>query len=277
MDRKIALLGVVLMVFGAYVVGSRRGAGATDSSRDAGTESSTAASAPDHSGSGGPLGDPVDRAIDGPADGATTPPASSDRAGGNPGAPPTATVTTVEPAEEQTVTIPPSTAWDRRSAAPCDLTFRGYGVVMERWGDVWLPYADGWPTSNPGEVPNCAPDTDFGGAVLAAHYAYLDALRPELISLFAVDGASTSLRIETHPGPSDPATLGYTCAAEGWQVDDDGTYLLYHYCGQSGMKVTRLNLVWEDQRWQLVYPTTGRLETSAAPGGAAYHPFASGD
>lgn len=262
---RIALrtFGVLLMLAGVYVVFFRETAG-----------SLTSTELPASAGVGLAVSP---QAGDGPE------PLDMDQSGGVP-SPPTATVTTtidpfrpVTAAPSTTVASSDETAaavWDDSS---CDLTFNGYGVEMKAWGDILLPYAVGFPTSDPGEPPDCAPKTDFGGAIVAAHLAYLDVVRPELIPQFAVAGEGLTRRLDEHPGPIEPDTLGYVCEPLGWRKHDDGAFLIFHLCGDSNTKVTKVPLTTVNGRWQVEYPPDGVFEWRTAAGAEAYYPFAGGE
>ncbi len=270
MRLPLRVLGVLLMLVGIYVVFFRESAGSL---------TSTVVPLSVEAGAVGDLrGDPADGdaadSVGGDTeDGSTT-------VGDSP-TPPTATVTIVDPLEA--VAIGSTSQGEQAEAAPrwddadCDLSFKGYGVEMKAWGDIVLPYAIGFPTSQPGEVPNCAPNSDFGGAIVAAHLAYLDAVRPDLIPVFAAPGDGRDRRVADHPGPLDPDTIGYVCEPLGWQKASDGAFEIFHYCGESTTKVTKVPLTTAGGRWQLLYPTDGMLESEPADAGEAYFPFAGGE
>lgn len=152
----------------------------------------------------------------------------------------------------------------------------GYGVEMRAWGDVMLPYALGWPTNTPGEPPNCAPDTPFGAAIVAAHTLYLDALNPLLIPTIGDDTPGRQIRIENHPGPMDPATLGMTCEVLGWAQASFRNYRIYSRCGDGPVKATTTAMTRKGGRWLLVYPANGEHPTRDAQPGEGFYPFEGG-
>ncbi len=273
----VRVLGVLLMLVGIYVVFFRDPAGSL---------TSTVLPASAEAGSiGGDVATAAVTDVQGDAADGTTGQEDERTATADP-PPPTVTVTTTSGplvledsgstsvGEESAGSSLGDVGWD---ADTCDLTFRGYGVEMREWGDILLPYAVGFPTSDPGQIPNCAPNTDFGGAVIAAHLAYLDAIQPELIPLFAAAGNGRDRRLADHPGPLNPDTLGYRCEPLGWQKSDTGTFLIYHLCGQSSTKVTEVPLTTAGGRWQLLYPSDGLLASWLAEAGEAYYPFVGGD
>ncbi len=269
MRSALRVLGVLLMLVGIYVVFFRESAG-----------SLTSTVLPSAIQAGAVGGD------SGVATGVQSATADGDSEAGSSTAetappPPTATVTITGPLEagaagstSRAEPVAETITWD---ADDCDLAFKGYGVEMKPWGEVLLPYAVGFPTSEPGDIPDCAPNSDFGGAVVAAHLAYLDAMRPDLIPLFAAEGPGRDRRLADHPGPLDPDTLGYVCEPLGWQTSADGAFLIFHYCGESTTKVTEVPLTTAGGRWQLLYPNDGLLASEPADAGESYYPFAGGE
>lgn len=171
------------------------------------------------------------------------------------------------------ITTPPTV----EPETDCDQRYAGLGVEMRAWGDVLVPYTPGYPTTDPGEVWDCTADTVFGGAIAMAHAAYLEALRPDLIPLIALDSPGRDLRINGHPGPNSTATLGFLCAPVGWNWDGDNTWSLLHQCGDGDLQVSYYPMEHRDGRWWLVYPRTGQVETGPPPDGYEYYAFLGGD
>ncbi|MFV0524527.1 MAG: hypothetical protein ACK5RL_08520, partial [Acidimicrobiales bacterium] len=208
---------------------------------------------------------------------------------------PTTSTTTVPAAPVVTVPYPtgeeptnvPATGPEKATAsdpAGCDPTDAGgFGVEMRLWGGngsgVWLPYPAGWPTNPPGDPVDCAPDSDFGAAVTAAHALYIDVLAPEQIPGIAVDTPGRQTRLDTHEGSFDPAELGYMCELVGWSKPDPApVYWIFHYCDQGSVFVTKIVMEYQDSRWQAVYTLSGVLgPTAPADPGTTYNPFGTGD
>ena len=200
---------------------------------------------------------------------------------------PVFTVTSIEglPVETVPTVPPPLPDWvpegglvvQQIDPTGCTPNEAGFGVELKPWGDILLPYAAEWPTNPPGQAPNCAPDTAFGAAVVAAHALYLDALHPVLIPTIADDTPGRWARIKAHPGPMDPATIGVVCEVVGWSQATFRQYRIYTRCGTGPVKATTATMTRKADRWLLVYPASGVLTTRDAQPGEAYYPFAGGD
>lgn len=164
----------------------------------------------------------------------------------------------------------------------CDTTAGGFGVEWRTWGSdtsgILLPYALGWPVNEPGMPPVCAPNTDFGAAIVATHILYVEDLTPGWIPDMAIDTPGRQTRLNRHQGPRNPADLGFICEPLGWsRVEGRGPISLYHRCGDFPVYVSVLNMDWRDGRWQLVYTPTGMPgQLAPAEPGDAYIPFGEG-
>lgn len=185
-----------------------------------------------------------------------------------------------ETVDDGAATVPSETVpvWD----GECDSSDPGLGAVMRSWGnEVLLPYANGWPTNDPGTPVDCAPRSQFGAAITGVHSLYLDALAPEHIPQIAVEGASTSARVLLRASNTRTAeTIGLVCEPLGWNTTDaDGTrFVIYHHCDGTPLMVTEIEMRWDDKRgWLLVYDPSAQLKTDTASAGTAYYPFAAGD
>lgn len=175
-----------------------------------------------------------------------------------------------------TVDGPPSTVSDTPYVG-CDPVQKGWGVTLVSWGRVQLPYAAGWPTNEPGELVDCTPQSDMGGAVAAVHALYVEAFTPSLIPELAADTPGRQVRIDSHSGPADPANLDTDCWPLGW-AKPGSRWLIYHQCGDHPPVVTEVDGRWVDGRWLLVYTIDGRPGvTREAENGETYHPFGGGD
>ena len=159
----------------------------------------------------------------------------------------------------------------------CDQGYAGLGVEMRAWGDVLVPYTPGYPATDPGEVWDCTADTVFGGAIAMAHAAYLEALRPDLIPLIALDSPGRDLRINGHPGGNSSASLGFLCSPIGWNWDSEDTWSLLHQCGDGDLQVSYYPMEHRNGRWWLVYPRSGRVESGPPPDGYEYYAYLGGD
>lgn len=163
------------------------------------------------------------------------------------------------------------------SLIDCDPVESGYGVTMKAWGDIRLPYAFGWPTNEPGTVVDCAPQTDFGGAVAAAHGLYLEAVEPELIPFVAWDTPGRQLRIDSHPDQFEHNLLGMVCEPVGWFKAETSRWRIFHRCGDGPVKVTEVQMKWVENRWLMVYDITGIVTAIDAMPDDEFHPFGGGD
>ncbi|MEM9892944.1 MAG: hypothetical protein AAF962_18925 [Actinomycetota bacterium] len=175
-------------------------------------------------------------------------------------------------------TLPPDAA---DFSVPCDPTPGGYGIEWKLWGEpesgVWLPYANGWPANQPGQPPVCAPETDFGAAVVAAHALYIDQLAPEWIPSIATDTPGRQARLERHGGSQDPAAINHVCEPVGWSRPDPFWVWIFHRCDNGPLWVTQTRMVWEQGRWQLAYLNNGAPGIhEPAEAGTAYAPFGEG-
>lgn len=208
----------------------------------------------------------------------TAPPASSQ---------PLFTVTTIEGLSIETV---PPIPVDEPDWAPegglviypvdatdCDPTERGFGVEMRAWGQIRMPYAAGWPTNEPGQAPNCAPDTAFGAAVSAAQALWIETLQPELIPTISEATPAQRLRLDTHPGPMAATEVAWICESVGWSQASFRTFRIYSRCGDGPLKATTVTVTRSGDRWLLLYPPGGDFETREAEPGEAYYPFVEGD
>lgn len=197
------------------------------------------------------------------------------------GGDPAGTVTVTYPEGQAPPTTPPTFPLDAAvTGLACDTSGEGFGVTWRLWGNetsgVWLPYANGWPTNEPGKPPLCAPETDFGAAIVAVHALYIDSLAPGWIPVIAVDTPARQARMERHGGPEDPTGIGQVCEPVGWSVPD-GLVWIFHRCGDRPLVVTKVIMDWFDERWQLRYTITGHPGThETAEAGWEYYPFGDG-
>ncbi len=160
----------------------------------------------------------------------------------------------------------------------CEPVEAGFGVELRPWGQLLLPYAVGWPTNEPGQPPNCSPETPFGAALTAAHLLWIDAFAPELIPSISNPTPGQQLRLAKHPGPFDVNEIGYVCEPIGWSAASFRTFRIYTQCdGDGAVKVTNITVIRSDNRWLLLYPPTGEHITRDAGAGEAFYPFAGGD
>ncbi len=156
----------------------------------------------------------------------------------------------------------------------CQPDYVGLGVELRAWGDVLLPYTPGYPTTEPGQVWDCTAPTAFGGAIAMTHAAYLEALRPEVIVDIALDTPGRSARIRNHGSGGNPsASLGFRCAPVGWNWDGLDTWSLLHRCGEGDLRVSYYRMEYRWDRWWLVYPDSGEIETGPPPGDYRYYAF----
>ena len=161
-------------------------------------------------------------------------------------------------------------------AGDCVPVEAGFGIEFRLWGDIQLPYASGWPTNEPGQPPNCAPDTPFGAAVTAAHALFIETLTPSLIPSISLESPAQQARIDGHPGPSDPAALGYVCEPVGWTQTERVEFQIFTRCEDGPIKITAMRMRRSGDRWLTVYPRTGEHRTWDAAGGESYYPFHTG-
>lgn len=168
-------------------------------------------------------------------------------------------------------TIPP--APDTVENTSCSSDYGGLGVELRAWGDVLLPYTPGYPTSEPGQIWDCTSDTAFGGAIAMTHAAYLEALRPEVITRIAADTPGRQARIRDHPGGNELASLGFLCSPVGWNWDNVDTWSLLHSCGEGDLRLSFYQMEFRSERWWLVYPDSGRIETVLPPDDYEYYAF----
>lgn len=272
MKRLPVITAVVLMIVGLVLVLRNNTGNDPSASGTPGSAAGAAAATPD----------------------ATSPPVEPDAGSGpevtvpfGPEEGPVFTLTTIEGLATETVpgTTVPLPEWvpaEGLVARPVDATGcspveSGFGVVMRPWGQVMLPFAAGWPTNTPGQAPNCAPDTAFGAAVVAAHALYIDAFAPELIPTISEATPAQRERLWNHPGPADPAGLPFVCEPVGWSQLSYRTFRIFTQCGDGPVKATDVTVKRKDDRWLLVYPPTGDHHTEDAAGGEAFYPFAGGE
>lgn len=163
-------------------------------------------------------------------------------------------------------------------ASTCQPVQQGFGIEMKDWGSVKLPYADQWPKNEPGQPVDCAPNTDFGAAVVAAHSINLEFFSPELIPQIAVDTPARKTRIDQHEGKKDPETEVVSCQTLGWDKNDGiSVWYIYYQCESGSVQVTPIRMERSGNTWLMVYDITGRIPIGQAPAGVEYFPFEGGD
>jgi len=164
------------------------------------------------------------------------------------------------------------------AASTCQPVQQGFGIEMKDWGSIKLPYAAQWPKNQPGQPVDCAPDTDFGGAVVAAHSLNLEEFSPELIPQIAADTPARQTRINLHEGKKDPAVEVVPCQTLGWDKEDGiSVWYIYWQCEGGSVSVKSIRMERAGNTWLLVYDITGTVPTGQAPAGIEYFPFEGGD